>query len=95
MSKAIPQLTIFLYSTQVKVKFQSREVIILEDKEALGLESFFGTLGGTLNLWIGVSFVTLIEIIDMVFHIIIGLKYDGKVKDEYQDRNIKNNQPGL
>ena len=80
------------HSTQVKVKFRSREVIILEDKEALGLETFLGTLGGTLNLWIGISFVTIIEIVDMVFNIVVGLMSQKKVKDENQDRKNKNNQ---
>ena len=82
----------FSHSTQVKVKFQSRETIILEDKEALELETFLGTLGGTLNLWIGISFVTLIEIIDMVFNIIKRLIYQREVQDENQDRKNKNNQ---
>ena len=50
---------------QVKVEFQSKRVWALEDKPALGLESLLGTMGGTLNLWIGISFVTVIELIEL------------------------------
>ena len=67
---------------QVKVSFRSERVTVMEDKEALGLESLLGTLGGTLNLWIGISFVTFIEIIDMIFNIIIGLTSRKKNHDE-------------
>ena len=71
---------------QVKVSFQSAIVTIMEDKEAIGLESLLGALGGMLNLWIGISFVTVIEIIDVIFKIILGLTSRKRVSDEKSDK---------
>ena len=76
---------IFSIVFQVNVMFESNRLTILEDKPALGLESLLGTMGGTLNLWIGISFVTVIELIDMVLTLILGGISRPKVKDSPGD----------
>ena len=74
---------------QVKVMFESSRLTVLEDKPALGLESLLGTIGGTLNLWIGISFVTVIEVIDMLLTLILGgisrPKVESSLGDEKRD----------
>ena len=60
----------------------SRRVTVLQDKPALGLESLLGTMGGTLNLWIGISFITLIEIIDLIFNVILHYTLKPKIQTE-------------
>ena len=40
------------------------------DVPAVTLENFAGNFGGILNLWIGLSFVTLIELCELVINII-------------------------
>ena len=66
---------------QVKVMFESSRLTVLEDKPALTMESLLGTMGGTLNLWIGISFVTIIELIDMLLTLILGGISRPKVED--------------
>ena len=65
--------------------FESSRLTVLEDKPALGLESLLGTMGGTLNLWIGISFVTVIEIIDMLLTLILGGISRPKIDDSPGD----------
>ena len=70
---------------QVKVMFESSRLTVLEDKPALTVESLLGTMGGTLNLWIGISFVTVIELIDMLLTLIMGGISRPKVEDSPGD----------
>ena len=36
------------------------------DVPAVTLENFIGSLGGILNLWVGLSFITIVEIVELV-----------------------------
>ena len=58
----------------------------MEDKEALWLESLLGSLGGILNLWVGISFVTVIETNDMIFKITLDLTSWKKILDENPEK---------
>ena len=55
---------------QLNVIWETKTVVIYRDKEALTVESVVGSLGGTLNLWVGVSFITLIELIDLAYQLL-------------------------
>ena len=46
---------------------QKSGLTIYSDVPSVTLDSFFGTMGGVLNLWIGVTFFTLIELFDLVY----------------------------
>ena len=39
----------------------------LIDKPTLTVEQLFGSLGGLFNLWIGITFFTLIELFDLCY----------------------------
>ncbi len=55
---------------QVKVAFGRPVTIYMVDKPVITLASFLGGLGGIFNLWIGLSFITLIEILDLLISIL-------------------------
>ena len=40
------------------------------DEEALNLSTLLANIGGTMNLWIGITFCTLIEILEMIYRLI-------------------------
>ena len=50
---------------QVQVSLASTIVQRFRDEPSFTAESLIGTLGGTLNLWIGISFVTLFELLEL------------------------------
>ena len=54
---------------QVHVKYRSDVVTEISDSPALSFEGLIGNLGGTLNLWIGISLTTIIELFDLLYHI--------------------------
>ena len=48
---------------------QGKGQFIYTDVASMGLEVLIGTLGGILNLWIGVTFITVVELVDLVIKI--------------------------
>ena len=40
------------------------------DMPAVTLENFIGSLGGILNLWVGLSFITIVEVIELVIKVL-------------------------
>ena len=42
----------------------------MEDIPKHSVAGLVASLGGTLNLWIGVSFITVVEIIDLIYKLI-------------------------
>ncbi len=53
----------------VNVQMHGKRVIEYRDKAVVSLDGLLGSIGGTLNLWIGITFVTLIELCEMCYHI--------------------------
>ena len=49
----------------------NHDVIINTHIDAVSSETLMGTMGGILNLWIGITFVTLTEIVDFCLGIIL------------------------
>ena len=45
-------------------------VMEYQDVPAVNFESFIGSLGGILNLWIGLSFITVIEVIELAINLV-------------------------
>ena len=54
---------------KVRVFFGGESVILLRDTPLHTAESVSGSLGGILNLWIGISFVTVIEIGELFYNL--------------------------
>lgn len=50
---------------QVNIVWHVRNVTHLKETSFWTAENLIGTLGGVLNLWVGISFVTVIEILEM------------------------------
>ena len=52
---------------EISVLLQAEQTIMMEDYPVLCLESLFGNVGGILNMWVGISFVTAVEIMDLLW----------------------------
>jgi len=46
-------------------------ITIDQDKPAIKIETIFGSLGGILNLWIGFTFITIMEFVDLFLTIVL------------------------
>ena len=58
------------FSFQLHVSLSSDLVTEYHEEFSLTTASFIGQLGGILNLWIGISFFTIIEIIDLLLRLL-------------------------
>ena len=54
---------------QVNVIWRSDEITRMSEVPSIELEGLIGNLGGVLNLWVGISFVTAIEIFEMFINL--------------------------
>ena len=52
---------------QLHVKMESDLFVKYVDKESMSWESFVGGLGGLLNLWTGITFIALIEVVELIY----------------------------
>ena len=55
---------------KVSVFFTSTNVVAIEDKRSMSLTTLFAGLGGTLNLYSGISFIIIVELIDLFYRIL-------------------------
>ena len=53
---------------QVNVIWKVDSLTFLQEHADMGLEGLIGTLGGVLNLWVGISFTTVIEVLEMIIN---------------------------
>ena len=56
---------------QVSVLIDEAGTVVYEDVPSVNFYSFLGSIGGILNLWIGITFITLVEIIDMLINMVM------------------------
>ena len=54
---------------QVNVKFGSELVEVISEHPVMRWDLILATIGGALNLWIGISFMTLIELTELGFNV--------------------------
>ncbi len=66
---------------QLNVILDGKETTKMVDKPAISPEALFGNVGGILNLWIGITFITVIEVIDLVLVLLAGRR-------QHQDRTL-------
>ena len=55
---------------QLNVNMGKSGYSAVQDTQKLSIVSLVGALGGILNLWIGITFVTFIEVCDLVYQLI-------------------------
>ncbi len=55
---------------KISVYLTTANIVVIEDKPSTTLTDLFGGLGGTLNLYSGISFIILIELIDLLYNIL-------------------------
>lgn len=60
------------------------------DIPSVTAETLFGSLGGILNLWIGMTFFTIVEWADLLF-IIVGDKCNTKKKVDKENTSVCEN----
>ena len=52
---------------EISILLDAEQTTMMEDYPVLSLESLFGNMGGILNLWVGITFVTAVEIMDLLY----------------------------
>ena len=58
---------------KVNVFYKSLEYKLVEQKIQMSTENFFSNIGGTLGLYIGISFLSLIELVELLFNIVLSI----------------------
>ena len=53
------------------IQLDNSRIYQFEETPLRSLTSMMGSLGGILNLWIGISFVTLIEVVELLFKMMV------------------------
>ena len=53
---------------EVRMSYTQR-VAQYTDVPAVTLENFIGSLGGILNLWVGLSFITIVEVVELLIKV--------------------------
>ena len=61
-------------------------VLVYEDLPVVTLENLIGNLGGILNLWVGLSFITIVEVIELCIKIITTLIKHCKKSTFYRNK---------
>ncbi len=54
---------------KISVYLTTTSIVVIEDKQSISLTALFGSLGGTLNLYSGISFIVVIELVDLFYNI--------------------------
>jgi len=68
---------------QVTVKMNMRQVQLVKDIPAVSWNTLISNLGGSFNLWLGVSIMTAAEIIELIYSL-VKIAMTGK-ENKYQD----------
>ncbi|CAF0894751.1 unnamed protein product, partial [Brachionus calyciflorus] len=53
----------------VNIYYDEMYYTVIDDSEAMNFEALFGNIGGNLGLFIGISVLTFVEIIETIFYI--------------------------
>ncbi len=67
---------------QVKILFSEATSIEVEQKEKVSLVSALGNVGGIMNLWIGITFMTVMELCELCFKIVSAWKQPRTIQNE-------------
>jgi hypothetical protein len=66
------------------------------DKPAITVEGIIGNLGGILNLWIGFTFITIMEFVDFFLTVAMDRFWTTKLNgDEKKSDKSKSKQPNM
>ena len=74
---------------QVNINMKEFGYNVVSTTEKMPFVNLTGALGGILNLWIGITFVTFIEVCDLVYQLIMS-KVTGYKKSN-TDSEVKHN----
>ena len=55
---------------QMMVKYRKLTMMRYVDREALSLLYVFGAISSMLNLWVGITFLTCLELVELVYHLL-------------------------
>ncbi len=71
---------------QIQLSLGRPVTVHMVDKPVISLAAFIGGIGGTFNLWVGLSFVTFVEVLD-VFICLVNSFHTGRTKKVEQIDN--------
>lgn len=55
-----------VYGAKVRIQFASQDVQVIEDHIAYDTQSFIGEVGGTLGLLLGLSFISIFDLFELI-----------------------------
>ena len=67
---------------QLNVIFEHKKKTVYTTKPAVTWETLFSNIGGTLNLWIGITFITFVEVFELIFDVFMSYMLPEKKKKE-------------
>ena len=75
---------------QLTIKMLQNTIEEINESPSLSFSSFMGSLGGLLNLWIGITFITLVELVEFLYNFIcIDKKEARKINVCSSDQAVK------
>ncbi|ELU02648.1 hypothetical protein CAPTEDRAFT_199620 [Capitella teleta] len=75
---------------EVKILNHQRTYFHYTESPLISPEALFGNLGGILNLWAGITFITIIEIIEFIQQMFVGKKRETIENKEAKKSNLIN-----
>jgi hypothetical protein len=58
---------------KVNIYYKSLEYLVTTQKPQTSLENFFGNIGGTMSLYVGISILSFVEVFELGINLILGL----------------------
>ena len=56
---------------ELNIYFQEESLLIQNERPAITRDALFGSIGGNFNLWIGITFFTLIELFELLYDLVL------------------------
>ncbi len=67
---------------KVNIYYKSMEYLSTQQMISISTEDFFSNIGGTLGLYIGISILSLIEVVELGFNLMLALTSSFKSKKQ-------------
>ena len=83
LAHALVHSTNLIQSNFLQLTVTMDDIVTIEtDKAAITLEGIIGNLGGILNLWIGFTFITIMEVVDFFLTIAMDRFWAAELNDD-------------
>jgi hypothetical protein len=70
---------------QLNILFDKTVPFLMTDKQAMTLDNLGAQLGGVLSLWLGITIMTAVEIVEFIYILVQQYRYNKKLTDGLQN----------